>query len=138
MARNLPLPEVKIDGPPPYVLAAKFPDGSVGVATEGRARSGASWYHPRADITLRGIEAGKPIGIFGHYRSLTLVLEQPLSAGTKIWAQDLLADQATDITELINIDSSQLTIPGELIDELGTMARDEGDQSVPGLVIKIE
>jgi len=55
----------------------------------------------------------------------------------KIWAQDLLAKSATDITNGIKTEGNSITIPGELIDEIGTSAGDEGDISVPGMVIKI-
>lgn len=67
-----------------------------------------------------------------------LVLEEPLPPGAKVWGQDLLADQATEITGLIAMAENKLTIPGELIDKLGTLAGDQGDQSVPGMIIKIE
>ena len=138
MSRNIALPVVKADGEPPYVMAAKFPNGAVGISTEGRVIVGNSWYHPRADIVLSEIQTGRPIGIFGHYKSLTLVLDKPLPGRTMIIAQDLLADKATEITRKVEIINNTIKIPGELIDKLGTSAGTEGDISVPGLVLRID
>ena len=52
MVRNIAMPEVKIVGDRPYVMASKFPNGAICIATEGRVKPECSWYHPRADITL--------------------------------------------------------------------------------------
>ncbi len=138
MARNLPLPEVEIDGEPPYVMAGRFPNGAVCIATEGRVKPGCSWYHPRADISLTIGDAKGPIGVFGHYRSLTLNLDRSVPKNTKVWAQDLLADKAIDITDKVQISGNKVTIPGELTDQIGTSANKPGDISTPGLVIQMQ
>lgn len=137
MARNISLPDVFSDGHAPYVLASKFPNGAVCIATEGRVMPGQSWLHPRADITLKELELDKPIGIFGHYKSLTLAFEETPPKNIKIYAQDLLAIQAIDITDEVIIDQNKLTISGDLIDAIGTSAGSPGDISVPGLVIRV-
>lgn len=54
-----------------------------------------------------------------------------------IWAQDLLADEATDIIDRVLIKGNTLTIPGELIDQVGTSAGDAGDISAPGMVLQL-
>lgn len=137
MTRNIPLPKVNIEGEPPYVMASKFPNGAICIATEGRVKPDNSWYHPKADIVLDCGEAGEPIGIFGHYGSLTLRFEKQLEKRTKVWAQDLLAKQATDISNQIKIENNTIIIPGYLIDQIGTEAGTDGDISVPGMVLRI-
>ncbi len=137
MARNIALPEVRYQGLAPYIMAAKFPDGTAAIATEGRVTPNESWTHPKADITLRELDLGRPVGIFGHYRSLTLVFKADLPAGTMVYAQDLLAERATNITKDIMVKGNTLIIPGLLIDKTGTAAKSEGDISAPGMVLKV-
>jgi hypothetical protein len=137
MARNMPLPKVEIEGEPPYVMASTYPNGPVCIATEGRVRPDNQWFHPRAKVTITVNDPGQPIGIFGHYHQLVLEFREPVDP-EHIWAQDLLAEQAVDIRSKVNAKANTITIPGELIDEIGTSAGDEGDISVPGMVLKLQ
>ena len=137
MARNMALPEVVSEGLAPYVVAAKFPEGAMAVATEGRVTPDKSWIEPRAAVTLPEVTVGTPIGVFGHYASLTLVFTEGLPQDFRVLAQDLLADTATDITDRVSVANGHLVIPGELIDEIGTTENNVDDISVPGLVVKI-
>ncbi len=137
MARNISLPEVGSDGEPPYVLASRFPNGAVCIATEGRVRPDDSWYHPRADIAVECGDGKGSIGVFGYYKSLSLKFDRELSGSTVVWAQDLLSGQAMDISGLVKIEKNVMHIPGDLIEEIGTSENDEGDISAPGLVIKL-
>jgi len=138
MARHIPLPEVQCNGEQPYVLASKFPNGAVCIATEGRVSQIKSWYHPKADIVLQVGSYDPVIGIFGYYSSLTLQFDNPLPENAVIWAQDLLAKQAINISKSVKIINDKLVIPGEIIEKIGTSENDEGDISVPGIVLKIE
>ncbi|QCX01418.1 hypothetical protein FGM00_15365 [Aggregatimonas sangjinii] len=137
MTRNLSLPEVKVNGLAPFVMASKFPSGAVAIATEGRVTPNNSWQQPKADIILKEIELNKHIGIFGQYKSLTLEISENLSENVKVYGQDLMADTAIDITQKVSVEGNKVIIPGDLIDSVGTMAGDEGDISAPGMVIKI-
>lgn len=138
MSRNIALPVVKTDGPWPFVMASKFPNGAVCIATEGRVKPGNSWFHPRADITLSEVEPGKPIGIFGLYSSLSLIVMDDLPKKVTVWAQDLLRGRAIDITQKLTIKGKRITIPGNLIKEIGTSGNTENDISTPGLVLRID
>ena len=138
MARNMPLPKVVVEGDAPYVMASTYPNGPVAVATEGRVKPEDQWYHPCARVTVRIADAAQPIGVFGHYRELVLQFAESIEQAKNIWVQDLLADRATDITGKVKIRGGTLTIPGTLIDQIGTSAGDAGDISVPGLVLKIQ
>jgi len=137
MTRNIALPEVKCKGLAPYVLASKFPDGAVAIATEGRVQPDNSWIHPKADIILKEVELNKPIGIFGYYETLTLAFSDKLPDKVIVFGQDLLSKQSIDITSKVNIKNNKITLQGDLIEEIGTMSGDPGDISVPGMVIKI-
>jgi hypothetical protein len=137
MSRNIALPEVKYKELAPYVMASKFPNGAIAIATEGRVIPNQSWIHPKADITLKEVVLNKPIGIFGYYESLSLEFSQILPNDIKIYGQDLLSKKPIDITEKVTIKKTRIIIPGGLIEEIGTMAGDAGDISVPGMVIKI-
>ncbi|MES2920627.1 MAG: hypothetical protein V4819_03725 [Verrucomicrobiota bacterium] len=141
ISRGLPLPTVKVDSTEaPFVIASRNPNGALTVATLGRticARPEDRKYGtPLADITL---EAGKltgPIGIFGHYKSLTLTFDEPMT-GRKILAQDILDMQAKDITSQVTIKDNSITLPGSLIKRIGLEKADKGDKSDPGMVIAI-
>ncbi|MGB6153988.1 MAG: hypothetical protein WBG48_18530, partial [Pricia sp.] len=125
------------EGLVPYVLASKFPNGAVAVATEGRVTPDNSWRHPEADITLKEAEIDRPIGIFGIYKSLRIRFSKPLPEKVKIYAQDLLAKSAMDITEKVSIGENEIMVSGSLIEDIGTSAGDPDDLSVPGMVIKV-
>lgn len=137
MARNIALPEVRSNDLAPYVMASKFPNGAVAITTEGRVTPENSWIEPKADITLKEATVNYPIGIFGHYKSLTLNFGKRLPEDIVIYAQDLLSNKAINITNQVSIRSASVTIPGKLIDEIGTSENDSGDISVPGMVVKI-
>jgi hypothetical protein len=138
MARNMPLPGVEIEGHPPYVMATTYPNGPVCVATEGRVRPEDQWFHPHAKVSIQVKDAIQPIGVFGHYKELVVEFGEDILSVERVWAQDLLAEQARDIKSDVIIEERKLIIPGELIDKIGTSAGDEGDISVPGMVIKLE
>ena len=137
MARNMPLPKVEIDGEPPFVCAATYPNGALGIATEGRVRPDDHWFYPRAKVTVQVQDAARPIGIAGYYGELVLVFSGPLDGVTRVWAQDLLADSAQDIIHQVTIKGNTLTIPGELIDRIGTAAGDQDDISEPGMALQL-
>ena len=137
MARNIDLPEVRYKRVAPYVLASRFPNGAVCIATEGRVAPGKSWFYPKADVILKGVEMNKPVGIFGYYNSLTLEFAGNLPSDIEVFAQDLLSDKAIDITKRVAVKKNMITLTGFLIDEVGTSAGDKGDISVPGMVLKV-
>lgn len=140
MVRNMPLPEVVADeeGNVPYVMASTYPNGAVAIATEPRVTDARKVWYPRAGVTVRIHDASKPIGIAGHYGTLTLEFAGSLNGVTHVWAQDLLAEQAEDIKGRVTISGNRITLPGELIDQIGTSVKDEGDISAPGMVLRLE
>jgi len=138
IARSMPLPTVEIDGPPPFVCATTYPNGPLGIATEGRVSPDDQWFHPRAKVTVKVKDANQPIGIAGHYQVLVLEFAASLEDLRHVWAQDLLADEAVDIKSQVTIEGNTLSIPGDLIDRIGTAAGDEGDISAPSMVLQLQ
>ena len=94
------------------------------------------YYTPLAEVTLKVVSPDVPIGIFGHYKTLTLLFDSPLGNIT-VWGQDLAGDEARDITSEVTIEDNRLILPGELIARTGTSAAQAGDISEPGMVLAI-
>jgi hypothetical protein len=136
VSRGLPLPEVNSDGEPPFVIAGRFPNGAVAVAVQGRTLQGQNWFFPPAAVALGVGSVSGPIGVFGHYRSLTLRFSAPLGK-VHVLAQDLAGERAEDITSQVLIKDNMLTLPGGLIEKMGLSAASQGDTSDPGLVLEI-
>ena len=137
VTRGLPLPEVKCNEEPPYVLVSRNPNGAISIGTLGRISNEKGYYFPKADVTINiGKITGK-IGIFGYYNSLTLVLETPIGAA-RIWAQDLAGENSVEITSRVRVSGNQLIFSGDLISETGLSAASPGDLSDPAMVVEIE
>ncbi len=137
VSRGLPLPEARCEGgPPPFVIAGRFPNGAVAVAAQGRTTDGQNWTFTPADVTVAVGTARGPIGVFGRYRNLSLRFDAPLGQA-RILAQDLAGERAEDITATAVIKDNVLTVPGALIERVGLGAASKGDTSDPGLVLVI-
>ena len=136
----MPLPEVSVEGGEmPYVLASRYPNGAVCVATVERLLlEEHTWTTPRAEITLQIGNARGPVGVFGYYHSLKLCYDKPLPEDARIWAQDLIGKQPVDITSEVEISGTTLTLSGSLLERIGTQASTPGDESAPGLVLVVE
>jgi hypothetical protein len=141
VARGLSLPTVTgTTASPdslPFVLASRYPNGAVSIATIGRCKPSNGWFSPRADIVLDAGAAVGPIGIFGFYKSLRINCTQ-LPANPRIKAQDLAGDVAVDITNRVTITSTSITIPGSVISEIGLATATAGDLSDPGMVLALQ
>ncbi|WP_216846503.1 hypothetical protein, partial [Granulicella sp. L56] len=134
MARGMALPEVKAKGERPFVFAARFPNGALAVAAQERTRVGEAWYMPECEVTLPVEDAPGPYGVFGNFKSLTMVFDQPLH-GKRVLAQDLAGDEAMDITGDVQVRGKVLHLSGEVMRKVGLRSATPGDLSAPGLVI---
>jgi hypothetical protein len=137
VSRGLPLPEVDRSSlSRPFVLSSAYPNGAVAIVTIGHSIN-RDYITERVGVKQAIPDIEKPIGIFGDYESLTLVLPQPIKASTyTIWGQDLAGDTPVNITKEITIKGSQVIIPGKVIRKVGLSAASKGDVSDPGLVLK--
>ncbi len=146
VARGMELPEVSCEGPPPYVICSRHPNGAVAIATLPRVQSPQQILHPLAGVTVHLADWKGPIGIFGRYRTLHLkgperfAIDGHSAANEKalrVVAQDLAGERAVDITQKVSLQPGILTIPGEVIGEVGCSAASDGDLSEPGMVVRI-
>ncbi|MGE4286318.1 MAG: hypothetical protein AB7F23_06870 [Phycisphaerae bacterium] len=139
VSRGLPLAEISDPDTAeaqPYVLAARYPNGAISIATIGRTLE-RTYINAKKDITLSIPKLNVPIGIFGEYKSLTFKLPSAIAShAAKVMAQDLAGDRVYDVTAAITFDGNTFTVPGDLISEVGLDAATAGDQSEPGLVIR--
>lgn len=136
ITRNVGLPEVKAKGEKPFVFAARFPNGAVAIATQERTHVGNAWYMPESEVTLFVSDAPGPFGIFGYFDELTLNFDWSL-VGKRVFAQDLAANEARDITNQVQVRERILRIPGHVIRQVGLQKATTNDLSAPGLVIAI-
>ena len=136
IARDMALPEVKTKGDRPFVFATRFPNGAVAVAAQERTRIEEAWYMPECDVTLSISDAPGPYGVFGDFRSLTMVFDGSLR-GKRVLAQDLAGDESIDITHAVQVRENVLHIPGAVIRKVGLRDATPGDLSSPGLVIAL-
>jgi hypothetical protein len=137
VARGMPLPKVEAEGEPPYVVASRHPGGATAVAALARVSTERGIYRPRADVTVELADTAAPLGIFGHFRSLTLKLASK-AGDVRLWAQDLAGDRALDVSDRVEQRGDRIRLEGALIDEIGLSAATAGDVSDPGMVLVIE
>jgi hypothetical protein len=138
VSRRMPLPILaNKEEARPYILASRYTNGAVAIAAIGRTLEHEYISSP-ASVTATLNNWEKPIGLFGYFKDVTLVLsEASKNKIKKIYAQDLAGDTPVDITRKVKIYKDRIIIPGKTITEVGLMSGTEGDISDPGLVMKI-
>lgn len=136
ITRNTDIPIVipNEDGQVPFCVAALNPNGVYSIATLGRTIN-RDYFIPRCDITV-DIKNADTIGVFGEYKTLTLTTNS--KNVSQILMQDLADNKCFDITNDVKIGTNNVTISGEIISKIGTLAQPEFDTSEPGVVIKIK
>ena len=78
-----------------------------------------------------------PVGVFGMFGSLTLVMNEDYSDGVKVLAQDLLGTAAEDISAYVTVEGNRITIDGTVLRRIGKSERTDGDSSDPSLILRI-
>ena len=101
----------------------------------------------KVSVDLGQSPKGTTVGIFGRFAALALSFVAPSppssAAAMSVWAQDLTAvADAQDITGDVVWGSAgkttTLTVPGTVIDRVGTSGRSRADDvSPPGLVLRV-
>lgn len=138
LSRNMPLPLVREpEGIPPHAVASVHPHtGACAVGTFARTFEGRFWELRRAEVEIEAAGAGAPVGIFGEYAALTIRFPENLE-GRRVLLQDLLGNEAADVTGSVSLKENSVTLPGGLIHEAGTAAGSPGDISEPGCVLRV-
>lgn len=138
MARGCELPEVKAVGEViPFVVASKNPHtGAYSIATIKRTINPNANIIGAADITFKVGALDAPIGIFGYYNSLELVFDEPIG-DARIFVQDMMADEAVDVTEKCRVDGAKVLLNGDDMRLFGSSARSDEDTAEPSFLIKV-
>lgn len=136
IARNADLPEVLSEGKAPFIVAGRFPNGALAIAAQQRISIEDGWHTPLANVSWTVGDCRQPIGIFGQFRSLTLLTNRSLHRA-RVLAQDLAAERSIDITSRVQIADRSITFPGEVLNMVGLSASLPGDLSDPGLVVQL-
>jgi hypothetical protein len=138
-ARGLNLPVVRTHSTNkdsiPFVIAGRYPNGAVSIATLCRTKPNNNWYFPKAAVSLTVPDSTKQFGIFGYYDSLSFVFVSAVASNIQVLAQDLAGDSAVNITGMVKIGTNTLTIPGAVISQVGLSAKTTGDVSDPGMLM---
>lgn len=134
ISRGMALPIVKTDGEPPLIGCSKHPNGAVCIGAFPRTINGKLNVHLPAQVTVSGAAPQAPIGVFGFYKSLTVVFDSPPKG--RLMAQDLASNTACDVTDKVKLNVNELTIPGELISEIGLSAARDRAHETPGAVFR--
>lgn len=138
VARGMDLPEAKYDSIPPYVICSKHPNGSVAVGTLPRLSDEEEFFYPLAEVSIHVNDTPALVGIFGRYKSLTIIYPVKLNRRQfHVYGQDLAGNAAMDITRRVKIKEDKLVIPGEVISEIGLASATSGDLSEPAMVLKL-
>jgi len=134
-ARNVAAPQVlACDEVPPYLVACRNPNGALSIAALGRVSPQRGYFAPQADVRWNiGANSGA-VGVFGHFKSLTLSFDEDL-AGKTILAKDLLQDDWLDVTGQVQVQGSTVTLNGTWMESL--CQNRAGDFSEPGLALQI-
>ena len=136
VARNMELPIVYTDGPPPYVACARFPTGAAAIGAFERVAVEQGAFQPRAHVRWSVGDAPGPFGVFGRFASLTLVLPRDRE-GARLWAQDLAGDVPVEVSGMVSSSRGEVTLSGELIDRIGCASSSTGDLSMPALALAV-
>ena len=130
VTRGLPLPEVKAEGPKPFICGARYPNGAIALAFLPRVVDGKGYVECLADVTLDAkLEAGKPLGVFGRFR--TLMLKGGIADGAHIQARQLPYGKACDVTALCTVGED-----GSVIIPMAVFEKPQGDYT-PNAVIEV-
>lgn len=141
VSRGMDLPVVETsEGSLPYVVASRHPNGNVSVATLGRVSDKLGGFrNVEANVSIKTgpSDAKQRIGVFGYYKTLTLMTGKDMT-GTRVMAHDLLLEAPVDITSYVTIEKERIVIPGNVLRTIGLAGRTANDCSEPGLVMWFE
>ena len=121
MVRGCSLPEVQpVGNEKPFVTASRNPrTGAYAISTIRRNIAPNTGVIVPAHVTWELQDSDSFVGIFGYFESLTLVYPHDLAQGWRIFAQNLMDDEAQEITGEVDIQGNRLTISGRVLMKIG-------------------
>ncbi len=136
LARNMEFPKVEaLEGEQAFLACSRHPQtGAVSIAFLPRTCGERKLFTPGMDVTFSLGALAKPVGIFGEFGVLTILLDEPLEG--RIYLQDLCREEAVDVTGIVVADTSnKLVIDFARLKEKGWLDNDAGDMSAPGFML---
>ncbi len=134
-ARNMELPDVRgLETEKPFVVSSLHPNGSCLIAALPRLTPDRGLRTPAAEVSVPVDCAKHPFGIFGEFSALRLRCSGEKKS-IRIYAQDLAAEEAEEITASVTLSDGVLTLDGELLHRIGTTA--QKDHSDPAVLLTI-
>ena len=123
MSRNTALPEVKCGPSKPFVVASKNPSGAYSIAAIKRFM-----YYDCTELPYVTCNIGNAqnIGIFGCFGELTFETSERVM---RVHARSLMNDASRDITDMVSIGDSLITVSGSVLNSFMT-ATDESENAV--------
>lgn len=121
MARGCEMPRTDPVGrEKPYVLASRNPHtGAYAIASIRRTVAPNPMTIVPADVTWNLEDRNAFVGVFGYFESLTLVYPDELPSDCRVFAQNLMDDDAQDITGQVQAAGNRLTIPARTLMRIG-------------------
>ena len=137
VSRHMPLPRVEsAEADRPFVLASRYPGGATAVAAIGRTLD-RSYVSRPVPVGFDVEKWSAPIGLFGVFGDVTVNFSSLPSGSFRVFAQDLKADRAEDVTDEVVRRGTTLVFPAALLRRVGLSAAAPGDRSDPGLVVQL-
>lgn len=131
LCRNIHMPKVNKSKINPYVIASKHPNGATSIAFLPRIKD-CKHFTPKINASIKW-ESNKPLSIFGFFNEITINTNKSLK-NKRIFAQDLLCNEAIDITDKIIITNKSLKIKSIVL----PYKQSPNDNSAPGVMIFIK
>lgn len=136
VSKNMPLPTVTAKGEKPYVVCSVHPDtGALCAAVTPRTFGSNIDVTPLADISVQGGHVDAPIGLFGRFASFSVTFPEPIE-NRRVFAQSLLSDTAQDVTDRVSLSGCRLTVPGELMLQIGEP--EDTEKGIPAVVFQFQ
>eukprot|EP00041_Stephanoeca_diplocostata_P029972 m.896214 g.896214 ORF g.896214 m.896214 type:complete len:685 (+) comp23666_c0_seq18:118-2172(+) len=158
---GLPLPTVVAptttaapSATPPFIVITRFPANQIMITAMGRTSATAGWTEPTYDVTVDLSQSNfsatsgpfPPIGIFGRFASVSLVLsaaayQTVARAACGITGSDLLDQAATTqsirSSVVLSAAHATVTIPGAVLARVGTAAAPPRSRASPGMLLTL-
>ena len=136
VSRGMQLPTVRRrGGDAPFVLVSRNPNGALTVGALARLDVGKGYHTPTVDIDLPddvALAHEGTLGVIGRPGSLSV----RATAG-RVLAADMAGGEIADVTARCRFADGRLTIPGDVVVEIGSRMNVPGDQSEPGVRIDL-
>ena len=134
VTRGIALPTVEpAHGDLPYVVASRWPNGVVAVATLPRTTADRQLRTPRAEIGMCDMTGAHTVAIFGDIEAVSWEVHR---RPRRVTIQDLARDGGRDVTEQVCLPEGRVRLPGHLIRSVCQQAT--AHHSEPAVLLRLD